>query len=134
MRRAADLWYGFRRALPTRGNGWMRLRQLAAFIRVCQLGSITRAAADLNIAQPALGLQMRSLEAEFGAELIVRGPRGVRPTPAGDIVLAWAQDVLQSREGVRHKVREVAASAPSVLKLGLTPGVAAAISDRLAEW
>lgn len=112
----------------------MRLRQLSAFIRVCQLGSITRAAADLNIAQPALGLQIRNLEAEFGADLIVRGPRGVRPTACGELVLAWAHEVLQSREGVRHRVREVAASAPSSLKLGLMPGVAAVISDRLLEW
>ena len=112
----------------------MRLRQLSAFIRVCQLGSITRAAAELNIAQPALGLQIRNLEAEFGADLIVRGPRGVRPTPSGEVVLAWAQEVLQSREGVRHRVREVAASAPTTLKLGLMPGVAAVISDRLLEW
>lgn len=112
----------------------MKLRQLAAFIRVCQIGSITRAAAELNIAQPALGLQIRNLESDFGAELIARGPRGVRPTPAGELVLAWAQDVLQSRDSIVHKVRELAASAPASLKLGLTPSVAGLISDSLVDW
>lgn len=112
----------------------MKLRQLAAFIRVCQIGSITRAASELNIAQPALGLQMRNLEAEFGAELIIRGPRGVRPTAAGELVLAWAEEVLQSRDAVRHKVREIAARVPDSLKLGITPSVAGLVSDTLTDW
>lgn len=112
----------------------MKLRQLAAFIRVCQIGSITRAAAELNIAQPALGLQIRNLESDFGAELVARGPRGVRPTPAGELVLAWAQEVLQSRDSIRHKVRDLAAHVPASLKLGLTPSVAGLISDSLTDW
>ena len=111
----------------------MKLRQLAAFIRVCELGSITRAASVLHIAQPALGLQIRSLEADFGAALIVRGPRGVRLTPAGELVLAWAQEVLRSRDALARKVREVTASARPTLKIGLTPGIAA-ISRTLLDW
>lgn len=112
----------------------MKLRQLAAFIRVCQIGSITRAAGELNIAQPALGLQIRNLETEFGAELVTRGPRGVQPTPAGELVLSWARDVLQSQEAVRHKVREFAAQLPAGMRLGLIPSIAGAVSNQLTEW
>lgn len=112
----------------------MKLRQLAAFIRVCQIGSITRAAGELNIAQPALGLQIRNLETEFGAELVTRGPRGVLPTPAGELVLSWARDVLQSQEAVRQKVRELAAQLPAGIRLGLIPSIAGAISTQLTDW
>ena len=112
----------------------MKLRQLSGFIRVCETGSITRAASELNIAQPALGLQIRNLEADIGAELLVRGPRGVYPTPAGEVFLAWAHDVLTSRESVRKRVRELATSPPAHLRLGLPPSVASLISEHLAEW
>ncbi|WP_372394130.1 LysR family transcriptional regulator [Azospirillum sp. HJ39] len=43
----------------------MRSRQLESFILVCELGSISKAGLALNIAQPALGVQIRALEREF---------------------------------------------------------------------
>ena len=99
----------------------MRLRQLLSFVRVCELGSITRAAAELNVAQPALGLQIRSLEHEFGGELLVRTSRGVSPTASGELILAWAREMLQRTEHVRQRVGELQGTRriPS-LTVGLT--------------
>jgi len=85
----------------------LRLRQLACFVRVCELGSITRAAAEMHIAQPALGLQIRSLEDEFGAELFVRSSRGVSTTAAGEIVLRWAREALEGMTKTRDAVKEL---------------------------
>ncbi len=59
------------------------LKRLRFFVTVAELGSVTRAAAELHIAQPALSLHMRQLEEEFGREIFARGPQGVRLTEFG---------------------------------------------------
>lgn len=111
----------------------MRLRQLKSFIRACELGTITRAAAELNIAQPALGLHIRNLEIEFGHQLIVRNVRGIAPTAAGEIVLAWARDVLESKEQVRRQINVAGAAHPPMLTIGLTGGLTDAMSAMLTD-
>ena len=111
----------------------MRMRQLNSFIRACELGTITRAAAELNIAQPALGLHIRNLEIEFGHQLLVRSVRGIVPTAAGEIVLAWAREVLRSTEMVRRQIDLVGAAYPPVVTLGLTGGLTDHLSSMLSE-
>src|SRR6476659_1235899 len=54
----------------------MDLRQLEYFVRVAELGSFTRAAIELDVAQPALSRQVRLLEVELRQTLLVRHGRG----------------------------------------------------------
>ena len=61
----------------------MDTKRLAAFVKVVDVGSVTRAAHLLNVAQPGLSQQILSLEGEFKTRLLDRSPRGVTPTPAG---------------------------------------------------
>ena len=103
----------------------MRLRQLQSFVAVCELGSITRAAEKLYIAQPALGVQIRGLEDEVGAQLLERSARGVVVTPAGRLALVWAQEILRSTASLKEELRELTTSLSGRLTLGLTPSVAA---------
>ena len=58
----------------------MDLKQLEYFVRVAELGSFTRAAQALNIAQPALSRQVRLLEVELRQNLLERNGRGATPT------------------------------------------------------
>ena len=58
----------------------MDLKQIEYFVRVAELGSFTRAAVVLNIAQPALSRQVRLLEVELRQNLLVRNGRGAIPT------------------------------------------------------
>ena len=58
----------------------MDLKQLAYFVRVAELGSFTRAAEALGVAQPALSRQVRQLEVELRQNLLVRNGRGALPT------------------------------------------------------
>lgn len=111
----------------------MRMRQLKSFIRACELGSITRAAAELNIAQPALGLHIRNLETEFGQPLLVRNVRGVVPTEEGEIVLAWARKVLKSTEQVRNQVQGMKAARRQIVTIGLSGGLTEQISSMLSD-
>ena len=61
----------------------MELRQLRYYVRLVELGSITRAAKDLNIVTSALSQQMSRLEAELNTRLLKRSATGVSATDAG---------------------------------------------------
>ena len=54
----------------------MDLRRLKYFVRIVDLGSLSKAAAALYVAQPALSKHVASLEAELGTPLLVRERRG----------------------------------------------------------
>jgi LysR family nitrogen assimilation transcriptional regulator len=57
----------------------MELKQIRYFITIVDYGSLTKAANQLQIAQPALSLQLSHLEAECRAQLLIRTPKGVEP-------------------------------------------------------
>ncbi len=82
----------------------MELRQLKYFVRIVELGSVSRAAKDLFVAQPALSVQISNLEDELGVRLLARSVRGVTPTTAGDTLYLHAQAVLRQIERLRHDV------------------------------
>jgi len=67
------------------------LRQLAAFHAVARLGSVSRAASELSLTQPAVSIQLKLLEESAGAPLLQRAGRGIRLTPAGDLMAGYAQ-------------------------------------------
>ncbi|MGE4337809.1 MAG: LysR family transcriptional regulator [Pigmentiphaga sp.] len=73
----------------------MELRQFKYFVRIVDLGSISRAAGALFIAQSALSHQLAKLEAELGCTLLRRGTRGVSLTLAGERFYESAVRVLQ---------------------------------------
>ncbi|MDB5875289.1 MAG: hypothetical protein JWQ07_4731 [Ramlibacter sp.] len=106
----------------------MRLRQLENFIAVCNLGSISQAAERMHVAQPALGLQVRGLEDEMGAQLLERHARGVRPTPAGLLVVEWATQTVANAKALKQQLGVAASGLAGSLTLGLTPSVAAAFA------
>src|SRR2546430_5565536 len=79
----------------------MELGQIEAFVEAQRRGSITRAAAALELIQPTLTARLRGLEQELGAQLLVRGRRGVSLTAAGRRFLPRAQAALEAvRAGV----------------------------------
>lgn len=73
----------------------MELRQLRYFVRVCELGSMGRAALDLGLATSALSQQISRLEGELATRLLQRQPSGVVPTDAGVAFLQQAQLTLR---------------------------------------
>lgn len=76
----------------------MNLTRLRYFVAVAETENVVRAARALNVAQPALSRQLRSLEKEVGAPLFERHPRGVRLTPAGAALLAHAREALRAAD------------------------------------
>ena len=106
----------------------MELRQLRYFIAIVEQGSFSRAATFLNIAQPALSLHVRNMEADLGTPLLYRGPRGVTPTDAGKILLRNAYIVSRQIAAIEDQIRSHEDSPAGVVRLGL-PGT---ISEILA--
>ncbi|OWT55020.1 LysR family transcriptional regulator [Achromobacter insolitus] len=100
----------------------MELRQLRYFVAVCSAGSVAGAAKALHIAQPALSRQMMALEDEFGAQLLVRLPRGVALTRAGEALLAQAKLMLAGSESLRAQVALAANGKAGSLRIGVMPG------------
>ncbi|WP_373636618.1 LysR family transcriptional regulator [Yoonia sp. BS5-3] len=69
-----------------------QLRSMAAAI---EAGSLSAAARNLGLTQPAVSQHLQQLEQSMGRQLIVRIPRGIRPTRAGEIAYAHTKDVLR---------------------------------------
>ncbi len=110
----------------------MELRQLKYFVRIVELGSLSRAAADLYIAQPALSQQLASLESEFELRLLVRSSRGVSPTQAGETFYRHAQAVLRQMERLQADVRNTSDGPSGIVSVGMPPSVANMLAQPLA--
>ena len=72
------------------------LRHLRYFVTVAEEGQLTRAAAKLHVAQPALSQAVAQLESQFGVDLLTRHARGVSLTPAGEAFYAKACAALEA--------------------------------------
>lgn len=70
--------------------------QLRAFVTVAHEGNITRAAKRLHLTQPAVSLQIKSLQANLKLQLFVRTPSGMQLTDDGAKLLPFAERVLSS--------------------------------------
>lgn len=80
----------------------MELRQLRYFVRVCEAGSMGKAALDLGMATSALSQQISRLEGELATRLLQRHATGVLPTDAGLAFLQQAQLTLRHAEDAVH--------------------------------
>src|SRR4051812_10857278 len=69
-------------------------RQLAAFAAVARLGSVSRAAGELHLTQPAVSMQLKLLEESAGAPLLEREGRGIRVSEAGEVMADYAARIL----------------------------------------
>ncbi|MEU2064902.1 LysR family transcriptional regulator [Streptomyces sp. NPDC013455] len=102
----------------------MDLRGLRYFVTVAEEGNVSRAARRLHMSQPPLSQRIRELEAELGCELFLRGPKGMRLTAAGDILLEEAKALLAGAERAKERVSRQVTAAP-LLRVGvLGPGEA----------
>jgi LysR family nitrogen assimilation transcriptional regulator len=111
----------------------IELRQLRYFVSIVEAGSVSAAARALHIAQPALTHHIKNLEAEFGRPLLIRGARGVRPTPEGERLFRHALGVLRQVTGLRAAVSSDGLAVSGVVAVGLPPTVAGLISLPLYE-
>ena len=102
----------------------MDLKQLEYFVRVAELGSFTRAAVELEVAQPALSRQVRLLEVELRQTLLVRNGRGAVPTEAGQVLLEHGRGILHQVRRAREDLGRLRGGLSGRVALGLPSSVA----------
>jgi DNA-binding transcriptional LysR family regulator len=101
----------------------MDTRQLAAFCAVVERKSFSQAAERLGVTQPAVSLQIRSLEQRLGRQLLDRSGRRVEPTEAGLRLYASAQRLLQAEEQLLEELESDDDDAVTgALELGASTG------------
>ena len=109
----------------------MRLKQLNYLIAIIQSGSLSKASAQLGIAQPALSRQIRQLEQEVGMPLFYRHGRGISPTEKGAQFAATIEPLL---DGLAQAKSELGASVGVLsgqITLGLPPSLCAGVGAAL---
>jgi LysR family nitrogen assimilation transcriptional regulator len=111
----------------------MDLKQLDYFVHIAELGSFTRAASVLRVAQPALSRQVRALEVELRQPLFDRNGRGVTLTEAGKRLLAHGRGILQQVERARQDLEDQRGAASGRLAIGLPPSVSRTLTGPLVE-
>jgi len=109
----------------------MELRHLRYFVAVAELGSVSRAAEKLFIAQPPLSTQIKQLEDEVGVKLLVRYARGVRLTAAGSAFLTEAKDLLARSERAKRLARRNDPTVAGSVRIGYVPSAGHTILRRL---
>ncbi|GIH15504.1 LysR family transcriptional regulator [Rugosimonospora africana] len=109
---------------------------LRYFLVVAEELHFGRAAARLHITQPPLSQRIRRLEQEYGTQLFDRSGGRVRLTPAGDVLVNAARDIVTRVDATRSLVRQAASGQTGVLRAGIPPdtpgGVLAALSTAFA--
>jgi LysR family transcriptional regulator, nitrogen assimilation regulatory protein len=99
----------------------MELRELRNFMRVARAGSVSRAAQELRLAQPALSRQIKKLEHELGVPLFSRHGRGVRLSAAGSLLLERAEAIAHLVHQTSEEIREDRSPLRGRIALGVPP-------------
>jgi DNA-binding transcriptional LysR family regulator len=100
----------------------MDTRQLAAFVAVVERKSFSQAAERLGVTQPAVSLQVRSLEKRLGQQLLDRSGRRVEPTEAGLRLYRGAQRLLALEEQLLEDVGQEDTTLRGTLEIGASTG------------
>jgi DNA-binding transcriptional LysR family regulator len=100
----------------------MDFKQLRYFQEIVRLGSFTRAAESLHVAQPAISVAIRKLEAELELQLFQRHDRKVTLTAEGERLAQHAQRILQLVEDARLEMQELKGLTKGEVRVGI-PGM-----------
>lgn len=93
----------------------VRLQQLRSLCETARLGSLSAAAAALEVSQPTVWEQVHALEREFGTQLIETHRRGCRVTDAGRVLVELASPVVAGADSLKQAFRERRATVDSQL-------------------
>ena len=106
----------------------MDIKQLRSFITISETKNITKAAALLNIVQPAVSRQIHLLEDELGVELFERSRHGMHLTNEGKILEEYARRALKEIETAKIELT----SSDGALKGSVNIGILSSLSELLS--
>ncbi len=115
----------------------MTPKQLSQFLAVCRHGSMSAAAKELHIAQPALSKQMSMLEHSLDAQLFNRHSRGVAITDAGAKLRIQAAEIIRKidtlKESLHGQGAHIAGEVTVAIITSLAPAIAVEIYRRIEQ-
>lgn len=109
----------------------MDLRQLLTFRTVVDKGSFSQAAEELEVSQPAVSFQIRSLEERLGHRLLDRSGRRVTLTEAGEVVYRYARRMIGLEAELEREMGEIGTRVSGPLVLGSSTGPGELLLPRL---
>ena len=114
----------------------INLELYKVFYTVARNGSLTKAADELFISQPAVSQAIRQLEGQLGMKLFNRGHSGMELTAqGGELIVDDVEKALRLLSGVEDKVSKLRHSAQGTLRIGASETIFQyCIADRLVEY
>ena len=109
----------------------MNLKQLEAFYLVVKKKSFTRAAEELNVTQPAVTIQVKSLEKSLNLKLIQQVGKRMQLTEAGEILYQYAEKIFDLAADANEKMRDFKKLMRGTLQIGTTKNYARYIMPSL---
>ena len=109
----------------------MDIRTLSYFVVVAEELNITKAAEKLNMSQPPLSSQMKSLETELNTILFIRGKRHLQLTESGQLLYRRAKEILNLTDKASAEIISMSKGMTGTISIGLVEGMA---PDLVAEW
>jgi DNA-binding transcriptional LysR family regulator len=111
----------------------MDFKRLGYFAQVAELGSLSKTASKIGIAQPSLSRQMRILEEELGVSLFTRAARGMMLTEAGDVLYSRIAGPLREIGHAIYEVRSLPTEAGGSVVFGMPPTMIQVLAGSLAR-
>jgi len=105
----------------------MQIDQLVHLLTLEKEKNFGRASRAVHLTQPALTKSIKRLEEHFEVQIFDRLPRGVYPTPQGELVIEWARSVLSTRKLLFRDLNYLAGLSRGTLTIGAGPYVADAV-------
>jgi DNA-binding transcriptional LysR family regulator len=96
----------------------MNLNYLQTLLAVREFGSFSAAARQIGLTQPAVSLQIQSLEEEMNAQLIIRNARTCELTPAGEALVGFAEEVFNRLRQTRTLVSQLTGEVSGPVRIG----------------
>lgn len=113
----------------------MDLQRLRTFVTVAELGTVSKAAAQLRIAQPALSRQIAALEQELSLRLFDRVGRRLVLSSAGEQMLGDCRDLLSRASGLGERAQLLGRGDAGVLRVAASPQfIESVISEFLSSY
>ena len=96
----------------------METKQLRTFLVAAELASFTRAGRRLGLSQSAISQQLSALERQLGVKLLVRSGSGARPTPAGEVLLQYARQIVRKMDEAQRVLSDYDLHGAGTLRIG----------------
>ncbi|MCU9612268.1 LysR family transcriptional regulator [Caldibacillus lycopersici] len=95
----------------------MNISEVELLSVLAQEMNMRKAAERLFVSQPALSQRLQSIERDWGAELFIRSHKGLTLTPVGELVISYANEVLEKEEKLREEIQFLQSEVHGTLKI-----------------